>query len=220
MKCAVLLALVCAASCSTTLLGGDRARDVTIQYTYLDDYGREVTVKVEAEHLRLALDGNTLRGVAATPSVRFVPASEPPRPERRTPLVRFASAPEPEPINTRFAEIEPTPRRQQGVTRIAQVPEISVPRQEVRYVRVAALPVQGYDWDDVETRYIQVAQPSVNTDFVARQRFVDREDRTPVVLRSEPRTVPVRLSSDKVRSAPRVTFRPRFISDDDSSAEK
>ncbi|XP_027212936.2 cytadherence high molecular weight protein 1 [Penaeus vannamei] len=187
MKFLVLLALVGVASCRTSLIGADRARDVDLKYTYVNDEGKEVRVKVEAGRLGLSLrrqpdseldvekevisdgeeasdDAASARRVAAGPAAK-APAV-PPRYAQaeaapRTRLVQKA----PRRQETRFVQVGAVPAPQPEVkTRFVQAPAAQ-PQVEPRFVQVEAVPAPRRE---VETRFVHVPvpQPEVETRFV------------------------------------------------------
>ncbi|XP_037794230.1 uncharacterized protein LOC119589719 [Penaeus monodon] len=173
MKLLMLLALAGLASCSTTLVGGDRARDVSLRYKYYDDDGREIKVEVEAERLGLGLVGGSPRKAAVAapapaPAVRLAPVSVVPPTQART----------------RFVPVEAAPVRRME-TRFVPTQVQLQPQVQTHLVEVAAAPQVA--------RYVQVEAP--------RARYVrlddDDDDDLPAVFRaSHPVAAPVqRLAS-------------------------
>ncbi|XP_069995059.1 uncharacterized protein [Penaeus vannamei] len=192
MNIVVLLSLVGVAACSTSLIGADRARDVDLKYTYVNDEGKEVRVKVEAERLGLSLrrqpdseldvekevisdgeeasdDAASARRVAAVPAAKA--SAVPPRYAQaetapRTRLVQKASRRQ----ETRFVQVGAVPAPQPEVkTRFVQAPAPQ-PQVETRFVQVEAAPAPRRE---VETRFVQVeAVPSF---YEAETRFVQVE---------------------------------------------
>nr|XP_027212930.1 uncharacterized protein LOC113806031 [Penaeus vannamei] len=163
MKLLMLLALAGLASCSTTLIGGDRARDVSLRYKYYDDDGKEIEVEVEAERLGLGLVGAAPRKAAVAPapapSVRLAPVTAVPyfalQPQAPTHFV---------PVGTRVqANLVPNTRK---------VVPFVMPQVVTRVVEVAPAPQL--------THFVQVETP--------RARYIrlddDDDDDVPVVFRS------------------------------------
>ncbi|KAG7166983.1 proline-rich receptor-like protein kinase PERK9 [Homarus americanus] len=125
MKSLVLLALVGLASCRIALIGGDNARDVTILYTYIDEYGEEIEAKFEADYLNLAIQNaapitapaspvNTLyMQTAPLPQLpKLAPAAAMYNPTFEAPpaIVQVATIPEPQPpVANRYSQIMPNP---------------------------------------------------------------------------------------------------------------
>merc|ERR1712183_99888 len=125
-------ALVGLASCRTTLIGADRAQDVNLEYSYIDERGELVTVEVEADHLGLGL-------------VKKAPAA-PPAP---TQYVQLRASPLP--VATKCIQVAPpAPVVQKTVyqTRIVEVPV-------TKYIQVAAAPVPTPK-PQVVTRYVNI----------------------------------------------------------------
>merc|ERR1719427_1575004 len=132
MKSVVLLALVGLASCRTTLIGADRAQDVSLEYSYIDERGELMTVEVEADRLGLGL-------------VKKAPAA-PPAP---TQYVQLRASPLP--VATKYIQVAPpAPVVQNTVyqTRIVEVPV-------TKYIQVAAAPVPTPK-PQVVTRYVYI----------------------------------------------------------------
>merc|ERR1711970_1613242 len=95
MKIVFLLALAGLASCRNILPGGDQARNVELEYTYINEQGQPITVKLDSDLINLS----GIREVEQRepePVVRhvYVPAPAP-KPEVRTVYVQ-APAPKPE----------------------------------------------------------------------------------------------------------------------------
>ncbi|KAK7074790.1 hypothetical protein SK128_019079 [Halocaridina rubra] len=145
MKTVVLLALVGLASCGTALIGGGQAKDFNIEYSYLDDQGREVEVeikspKLELDHSRPESD-LLLRQASSIPdatSVRRVEVNTF-TPEKAKP--RFVQVTrKAEPIHTKFATVEVQP--------------IHRPEVETRFVQLQAQPLPRVQ---TETRFVPIA---------------------------------------------------------------
>ncbi|XP_066989213.1 uncharacterized protein [Macrobrachium rosenbergii] len=194
MKVAVLLALVGLASCRMALIGGDRAKDVTIKYSYLDENGRIVEVEVEADRLGLQL----------TPKAPAAPAPPPPTPA----VVRYFQQAAVTPVQPatpvltkRFLQVAPEPV-------LATNFFIPQPQVVTRYVPVAA-PVAVPSVP--APRYVKVDLDDVDDD----------DDDVRRVYRPVSRTVAPAVTAAAVpaRRASRPAAR-RRASDDDDSAEK
>merc|ERR1712126_390201 len=54
MKIVFLSALASLASCRSILPGGDRAKDVELEYTYIDETGKPIRVKVKTDLINLS----------------------------------------------------------------------------------------------------------------------------------------------------------------------
>ncbi|XP_047494555.1 translation initiation factor IF-2-like [Penaeus chinensis] len=150
MKLLMLLALAGLASCSTTLIGGDRARDVSLRYKYYDDDGKEIQVEVEAERLGLGLVGGAPRKAAVAapapapapaPAARLAPVSAVPRPQTRTRFVPVEAAPVRR-VETRFipTEVQLQPQVRTRLVEVAPAPQVThyvqVEAPRARYVRL------------------------------------------------------------------------------------
>ncbi|XP_064091649.1 uncharacterized protein LOC135205221 [Macrobrachium nipponense] len=191
MKVAVLLALVGLASCRMALIGGDRAKDVTIKYSYLDENGKTVEVEVEADRLGLQL---TPKAAPAPPAVPLQPTPVAVR------YVQQAAAQPATPVLTkRFLQVAPEP---------VFAPSFFVPQPQVvtRYVPVAApsAPAPRYvkvDFDDVED----------DDDDVRRVVYRPASSSRTVAPATVAAAVPARRAS-------RPAARPR-ASDDDSAED-
>ncbi|XP_064091647.1 uncharacterized protein LOC135205219 [Macrobrachium nipponense] len=153
MKFVVLLALAGLANCRTTLQGGDRARDVTIEYTYLDDHGKEVTVEVKADNLELDLTNDSKLSLK--------------KPSSSSSSVSRATGPslQPEPAVHRFVEVQPpqpaAATRSRSRTVSVQPPAGSRLAPSFRLVELD-------DYDAPETRFVEVEapKPKVETQFL------------------------------------------------------
>ncbi|XP_064091648.1 protein TonB-like [Macrobrachium nipponense] len=174
MKFIVLLALAGLASCSTSLIGGDQARDVKIQYTYVDENGKEVKVELEADRLGLALAKDGLRPVNRKPAqaapVRFV-AVEQPEPKVETRFVQLVEAPQPRarPQLLRLVPA-PEPKPQAVETRFIQVPAAPKPVAQRRFVQVQAVPKPV-----AQPRLVQLQQDAAPKPEPAVVKFVPLE---------------------------------------------
>merc|ERR1711970_1177525 len=126
MKIVFLLALAGLASCRSILPGGDQARNVELEYTYIDEQGQPIRVKVQTDLINLSgIREVDLKKPEPVVQHVFVPAPAP-KPEVRTVIVP-APAPEPE-VRTVFV---PAP---------APIPfgrkiELEAPEPEIVYVQ-------------------------------------------------------------------------------------
>ncbi|XP_047494627.1 uncharacterized protein LOC125042784 [Penaeus chinensis] len=169
MKLLMLLALAGLASCSITLVGGDRARDVSLRYKYYDDDGKEIQVEVEAERLGLGLVGGAPRKAAVAapapapaPAVRLAPV---------TAVPYFALRPR---APTNFVPVEVTQVQTRFVPATRKVVPILQPQVMTRLVKVAPAPQV--------THYVQVKAP--RTRYVRLDDDDDDDDDVPVVFRA------------------------------------
>ncbi|XP_042862696.1 uncharacterized protein LOC122247473 isoform X2 [Penaeus japonicus] len=188
MKLLMLLALAGLASCSTRLVGGDRARDVSLRYKYFDDNGKEIQVEIEAERLGLGLVGGAPRtAVASAPAPAPAPA--------RAPAVRLApvravpySAPRAA-VRTRYVPAQVVPVRRVE-TRFVSEQVVPVPQPQLRTVAVEVAPTPQV------THYIPVEAP--------RTRLVDLDDDDDddVSVVFAPRVSAPRVSAPVQRLAP------------------
>ncbi|XP_027212929.2 uncharacterized protein [Penaeus vannamei] len=178
MKLLMLLALAGLASCSTTLIGGDRARDVSLRYKYYDDDGKEIEVEVEAERLGLGLVGAAPRkaAVAPAPSVRLAPV---------TAVPHFALQPQ---APVRFVPVA-TQVQTRTVPAARKVVPIVQPQVVTRVVEVAPAPQV--------TRYVHVEAPRTRYVKLDDDDDDDDDDDVPVVFRSS-RPVHRMAAVDKV----------------------
>ncbi|CAL4135324.1 unnamed protein product [Meganyctiphanes norvegica] len=127
MKIVFLLALASLASCMSVLPGGDQARNVEIEYTYIDESGKPIRVKVQSDLINLS----GVREVdAKDPEPRLIQLATKLQEVKQEPVVQayaaFAPAtPEPE---FRFVVQHPEPK----------TIEVKVPKPEVRTIYVQA----------------------------------------------------------------------------------
>ncbi|XP_066989212.1 uncharacterized protein [Macrobrachium rosenbergii] len=164
MKFIVLLALAGLASCTTTLIGGDQARDVKIQYTYVDENGKEVKVELEADRLGLALAKDGLR-----------PVNRKPAPAAPAAPVRFVALEQPKPkVETRFVQLveAPQPRTRPQVLRLVPAPEPKPQPVETHFIRVPAAPRP-----EVQPRFVRVQQAAPKP--MAQPRFLQVQQAAP-----------------------------------------
>ncbi|XP_068225516.1 uncharacterized protein [Palaemon carinicauda] len=208
----VLLALVGLASCRTTLAGGDRAQDVTIEYTYINDQGKEVTVEVKADKLGLdfSRDDSKL-------TLKQAPSSAPLERPRFVQVER-----QQEPAAPRFVQVErqqepAAPRFLRVLPQPAPAPAPAAPRTTTAF-RFVDLD----DFETPETRFVQVEAPRTQAQFVeveiprpvARTQFVQVEAPRPKV---EHRFVQVEAPRPKVETrfvkveVPEPDFETRFV---------
>ncbi|XP_063607554.1 uncharacterized protein LOC134782121 [Penaeus indicus] len=227
MNILVLLSLAGVAACSTSLIGADRARDVELQYTFVNDAGKEVRVEVEAERLGLSLrkqpdseldvekevisDGEEASPVDAADAPAAKAAARPRLASAATsvvrsrlpqakaaPRTRLVQAAPRRQVETRFVQVGAVPAPQPEVeTRFVQVP---APRREVetRFVQVEAVPPPRRE---VETRFVHVpvSQPEVETRFVQVEAV------------PEPYEVETRFVQVEAVPAPRREVETRFV---------
>ncbi|XP_063607553.1 uncharacterized protein LOC134782120 [Penaeus indicus] len=170
MKLLMLLALAGLASCSTTLVGGDRARDVSLRYKYYDDDGREIQVEVEAERLGLGLVGGAPRKAAvAAPAPAPAPAA---RLAPVTAVPYFALRPR---APTNFAPVEVTQVQTRFAPATRKVVPVLQPQVMTRLVKVAPAPQV--------TRYVQVKAPRTSYVRLDDDDDDDDDDDVPFVFR-------------------------------------
>ncbi|XP_027212937.2 translation initiation factor IF-2 [Penaeus vannamei] len=237
MNIVVLLSLVGMAACSTSFIGADRARDVDLQYTYVNDAGQEVRVEVEAKRLGLSLrrhpdseldvekevisDGEEASDDAASARrVAVVPAAKAPAVSPRyaqaeaAPRTRLVQAAPRRQVETRFVQVGVVPAPQPEVKpRFVQVPAPQ-PQVETRFIQVEAVPAPRRE---VETRFVQVeAVPAprreVETRFVQVEavRAPQREVETRFV-QVEAAPAPPSFVQVQAVAAPRREVESRFI---------
>ncbi|XP_042862697.1 uncharacterized protein LOC122247474 [Penaeus japonicus] len=190
MKLLMLLALAGLASCSTRLVGGDRARDVSLRYKYFDDNGKEIQVEIEAERLGLGL-------VGGAPRTAVAPAPAPAPARARAPAVRLApvravpySAPRAA-VRTRYVPAQVVPARRVE-TRFVSEQVVPAPQPQLRTVAVEVAPTPQV------TRYIPVEAP--RTRLVDLDDDDDDDDDVSVVF--APRVSAPRVSAPVQRLAP------------------
>merc|ERR1711970_1541276 len=138
MKIVFLLALAGLASCRSILPGGDQARNVELEYTYIDEHGQPIRVKVQTDLINLSgIREVELKNPEPVTQHVFVPAPAPapvPKPEYRFVVV--------EPPKTKTIEVEvPKPEvRTVFVQGPAPIPfgrkiELQAPEPEIVYVQ-------------------------------------------------------------------------------------
>ncbi|XP_063607560.1 uncharacterized protein LOC134782127 [Penaeus indicus] len=210
MNILVLLSLAGVAACSTSLIGADRARDVELQYTFVNDAGKEVRVEVEADRLGLSLrkqpdseldvekevisDGEEASPVDTADAPAAKAAARPRLASAATSVVRSRLPQAEAAPRTRLVQAAP---RRQVETRFVQVGGVPAPQPEVetRFVQVPAPQPQ------VETRFVHVpvSQPEVETRFVQVEAV------------PEPYEVETRFVQVEAVPAPRREVETRFV---------
>merc|ERR1711970_1647439 len=195
MKIVFLLALAGLASCRNILPGGDQARNVELEYTYINEQGQPITVKLDSDLINLS-------------GIREVEQREP------EPVVKhvYVPAPAPKPVVHTVYVQAPAPEPE---VRTVYIPA-PAPKPEVRTVYVPApapIPVgrkielEAPETESAEILYVKAPEPKtvkvpVHPHFVVpapTTRTVKFERNTPVK---------------------RISSRRSFDEDDFGSAEK
>merc|ERR1712215_489666 len=123
MKIVFLLALASLVSCRSILPGGDQARNVELEYTYIDEHGQPIRVKVQTDLINLSgIREVDLKKPEPVVQHVFVPAPAP-KPEVRT---VFVQAPAPIPFGRKIELEAPEPKTVEV--------EVDVPVQTHRFV--------------------------------------------------------------------------------------
>merc|ERR1711962_557680 len=187
MKIVFLLALASLASCRSILPGGDRAKNVELEYTYIDEFGKPIRVKVQTDLINLSgvekVEGEKPRILNIEPKIEEFNL-EMDKPE---PVVQHVFAPVP----TQEPEFRYVVQPSEPKTI-----EVEVPEPEVRTVYVQApapVPIaRKLEVEAPEPRvvYVQAPEPkSVEVEVEAPEPKV-------VYLQApEPKTVEVEVKA-------------------------
>merc|ERR1719187_2972234 len=205
MKIVFLFALASLASCRSILPGGDRAKNVELEYTYIDEFGKPIRVKVQTDLINLSgvekVEGEKPRILNIEPKVEEF-NFEMDKPE---PVVQHVFAPVPtqepefryvvQPSEPKTIEVEvPEPEvRTVYVQAPAPVPvarklEVEAPEPRVVYVQAPEPKTVEVEVESPEPKvvYLQAPQPrSVELEVKAPEQKI-------VYLQApEPKTVEV-----------------------------
>merc|ERR1711962_854059 len=185
MKIVFLLALASLASCRSILPGGDRAKNVELEYTYIDEFGKPIRVKVQTDLINLSgvekVEGEKPRILNIEPKIEEFNL-EMDKPE---PVVQHVFAPVP----TQEPEFRYVVQPSEPKTI-----EVEVPEPEVRTVYVQApapVPIaRKLEIETPEPRVVYVQAPEPKTVEVE----VEAPEQKIVYLQApEPKTVEVEI---------------------------
>merc|ERR1719187_1716122 len=208
MKIVFLLALASLASCRSILPGGDRAKNVELEYTYIDEFGKPIRVKVQTDLINLSgvekVEGEKPRILNIEPKVEEF-NFEMDKPE---PVVQHVFAPVP----TQEPEFRYVVQPSEPKTI-----EVEVPEPEVRTVYVQApapVPIaRKLEVEAPEPRVVYVQAPEPKTVEVEipvqqPQRFVvpAPTTRTVKIEAEEPEVRTVYIQAPAPRPEPQVRY--------------
>merc|ERR1711970_353556 len=148
MKIVFLLALAGLASCRSILPGGDQARNVELEYTYIDEHGQPIRVKVQTDLINLSgIREVELRKPEPVVQHVFVPAPAPipfgrkielkaPEPE-----IVYVQAPEPKTVEVEVDlpdHFTVQPHRFVVPAPTTKTVKIQTPEPEIKHVLIPA----------------------------------------------------------------------------------